>query len=91
MNSLFVDGKLAGLIMAAGSLIILLMISDLLYKGILLAADAVDAAIRNRERSNSRYASHGSGSNFPPEDQCNYGNGVFYPALPDTLFYHQNF
>lgn len=38
--------------MAAGSAVLLLMISDLLYKGIVIAADAADAAIRSRERRN---------------------------------------
>ena len=52
MNSLFVNGKLGGLIMAAGSAVLLLMLADLLYKGIIIAADAFDAAIRNRERRN---------------------------------------
>ena len=52
MNSLFVNGKLEGLIMAAGSSVLLLMLSDLLFKGIIIAADAFDAAIRNRERRN---------------------------------------
>lgn len=54
MNSLLVKGKFGGLIMAAGSLVILLMLSDLLYKGILIAADAADAAIRNRKRRDFR-------------------------------------
>ena len=54
MNSFFVNGKPAGLIMATGSLVLLLMLSDLLYKGILIAADAADAAIRNRERRDVR-------------------------------------
>lgn len=61
MNSLLVKGKLGGLIMAAGSLVILLMLSDLLYKGILIAADAADAAIRNRDRRDVRLLT-GSGN-----------------------------
>ncbi len=52
MNSLFVNGKLGGLFMTAGSSVLLLMLSDLLYKGIVIAADAFDAAVRNRERRN---------------------------------------
>lgn len=52
MDSLFVNGKFCGLVMAAGSAVLLLMLADLLYKGIIIAANAFDATIRRRERRN---------------------------------------
>lgn len=47
-------GKICALLMAGGTLLILVMLSRALYIGILTAADAVEAAVEHRERRNAR-------------------------------------
>ncbi len=98
MNAIFINGKIWGVIMAAGSAVLLLMVSDLLYKGIIIAADAVDAAIRNRERrnvvllldsANTLGVSRGSRGAYLPLLMALTISGIvlyFYPEMDSVLF-----
>ena len=54
MNYFDVVKKLCGILMAAGTAVLLLMLSDLLYKAIVIGSDALDAAIHDREKKDPR-------------------------------------
>ena len=48
MNLIFLTGKICGMLMSAGSFMLLFMVSGLLFRGIVYAANAADAAIHHR-------------------------------------------
>lgn len=48
MNLILLTGKICGMLMAAGSFMFIFMVSDLLFRGIVYAANAADAAIHHR-------------------------------------------
>ena len=48
MNLILLTGKICGMLMTAGSFLLFYMVSGLLFKGIVYAADAADAALRYR-------------------------------------------
>lgn len=54
MNLFLLPGKICGMLMTAGSLLILLLVSGLLFKVIVYAADAAAAAVHHRQRKDIR-------------------------------------
>lgn len=54
MNQIELVKKICGILMAGGTAVLLLMISDLLHKACVIGADALDATIHNREKKDKR-------------------------------------
>ncbi len=54
MNEISNVKMVCGILMGTGILVIVNMLTDLLYKGILIGADALDAAIHQREKKDPR-------------------------------------
>ena len=54
MNQIDTVKKICGILMAGGTAVLLFMISDLMYKAWIIGADALDAAIHNREKKDKR-------------------------------------
>ena len=54
MNQIETVKKICGILMAGGTAVLLFMISGLIYKTCIIGADALDAAVRHRERKDPR-------------------------------------
>ena len=54
MNEISNVKMICGILMGMGILVFVNMLTDLLYKGILIGADALDAAIHQREKKDPR-------------------------------------
>ena len=54
MNQIETVKKICGILMAGGAAVLMFMISGLIHKACVIGADALDAAIHNREKKDKR-------------------------------------
>ena len=54
MNQIETVKKICGILMAGGAAVLMFMISGLIHKAGVIGADALDAAIHNREKKDKR-------------------------------------
>ena len=88
MNQIELVKKICGILMAGGTAVLLLMISDLLHKACVIGADALDAAIHNREKKDKRLLLYTGISNGISSSAIS-GSGfsfLIFPALISACF-----